>query len=155
MNANNLYLEYARVIKMCKGTELEDRPWECVKLDGKKDFYLGHPDFTRDYMTREFAVAIMEGRPVFVGDEFYNQHGVKLKLISQSWDFSGCTWTKPTPKRTFELNGEVLPCPIKERRATRDAISMLGDVFFFENSKDYEIWKRYFRKLLCEARDKS
>ena len=35
MKTEDLYLEYARVIKMCEGTEV--RPWECIR--GKGDYY--------------------------------------------------------------------------------------------------------------------
>ena len=35
MKTEDLYLEYARVIKMCEGTEV--RPWECIR--GKGDYF--------------------------------------------------------------------------------------------------------------------
>lgn len=34
MNQNDLYIEYARTIEMCKGTALENTPWVCVKCEG-------------------------------------------------------------------------------------------------------------------------
>ena len=46
MKTEDLYLEYARVIKMCEGTSA--KPWDCIK--GKNGYYFcnfnTHPEFT-------------------------------------------------------------------------------------------------------------
>lgn len=113
-NANEKYIEYARVIQMCKGTKFENEPWKCVRING--ECYLrDHPTFSRineeDYT---FAVAILEDEPLFVGDKVYWKHDgaefewgmVNHRLFAWSNDL-----TRTPPKRTFMLNGEELPCP--------------------------------------------
>lgn len=141
MNTNDLYLEYARVIKMCEGTKLEDRPWVCVRWRWKMSVewfdFPGHPNFseTNPSIFRkdvDFAVAVLEGRPVFVGDRVYakdaksENHPMSEGALVEKTGESGAfvefkngsafsisvfnneldphfTWTPP--KRTFTLNG--------------------------------------------------
>lgn len=140
MNTNDLYLEYARVIQMCKGTELEDTPWACVRWRWKMSVewfdFPGHPNFseTNPSIFRkdvDFAVAVLEGRPVFVGDRIYAKRpnsgmsngaevirdrtgqidivfdtgtAFSLKTFDNSCIEKYFTWTTPhTPKRTFTL----------------------------------------------------
>lgn len=116
MNTNDLYLEYARVIEMCKGTELEDTPWACVRWRWKMSVewfdFPGHPNFseTNPSIFRkdvDFAVAVLEGRPVFVGDTIYGKDSGVMQIIQKDsaiiWKLTSeyYTWTPPTPKRTF------------------------------------------------------
>ncbi len=69
----DLYLEYARVIKMCEGTPV--KPWRCVKYKGDLIF-TEHPALLTSFDSRnyDFAVAIIEDTPVFVGDTVYYKH---------------------------------------------------------------------------------
>lgn len=92
-------------------------PWECVKLDsfnGAPE----HPKFNLEPDRYQFAVAILEGKPVFAGDKVYSKTGELF-----DWSDPDClrqinfpniwTWTPPAPKRTFTLNGVELPCPVQ------------------------------------------
>ena len=74
MNTNDLYLEYPRVIRMCKGTALEDTPWKCVraKIRGAL-FTCDHPFFNGDPKGYTFAVGVLDNKPVFVGDSIYSK----------------------------------------------------------------------------------
>lgn len=171
MNTNDLYLEYARVIQMCKGTELEGTPWVCVKLNGENNFFKNHPDFTHAYMEWEFAVAVLEGRPVWVGDAVYLVLSNHTKSIISSYkDMSvfidGAYFPSrelgkyfslnpPKPKRTFTLNGVDLPCPIPntvKRAKPRVVINNVS--FFFDLFGDAKKVRDEIINLLTEARDK-
>lgn len=66
MKKVDLYLKYAEVIKMCRGTALEDTPWRMVKQYGEVAF--NHPTFDSNIEDYEFAITVIEGRPVFKGD---------------------------------------------------------------------------------------
>jgi hypothetical protein len=175
MNTNQLYKEYARVIEMCEVTELEDKPWVCVK--GRcKSIFLNHPHFDRDPSEYEFAVAVLEGKPVFENDIVYrkedgqkflvdgifqNERGlIKLDFDNSSaiWkqnNFAKCfTWTPP-PKRTFMLNGVELPCPVSSKRDfTQTGFSIDNVPFCFESFEDAITVKQAIVNLLTEARDK-
>ena len=60
--------------------------------------------------------------------------------------------TPPKQKRTFDLNGEQLPCPI--HRSSEHQLNLFGSIFFFESSEDkYKVAKALL-KLLCYVRDK-
>lgn len=67
-----LYLEYARCINMCKGTDVKS--WECVRLSTTPERSMVspyHPDFNLDPECYKFAIFILEGKPVFPGDILY------------------------------------------------------------------------------------
>ena len=100
MNQNDLYLKYAEIIKMCKGTALEDKPWVCVRFNGG-EFY-GHPRFDTLAKNYQFAVAILEDRPVFVGDSLYHPSGAKW-IVGDTDDLTGMPWQPPKPKRRIVL----------------------------------------------------
>lgn len=69
-NNIDLHVEYARVITMCEGTPV--KPWRCVKYKGDLIF-TEHPALLTSFDSRnyDFAVAIIEDTPVFVGDTVY------------------------------------------------------------------------------------
>lgn len=193
MNTNDLYLEYARVIQMCKGTELEHETGKCVRWKWKstdKWFYIehqGHPNFNGFTITMvdvDFAVAVLEGRPVFINDRIYAQspnydmldgaivtrtaHG---NLVAQFDDGKQIkiygfdngletyfTWeppAPPTPKRTFTLNGLELPCPKpKFKQGTDWTFDISGYLFGFDTKEECDLVYQAIIKLLTEARDK-
>lgn len=183
MNTNDLYLEYARVIKMCEGTELEDTPWVCVKIgDSTPSDNRTHPLFNHKPETYKFAVAVLEGKPVFENDIVYRKadgfkvlveeliDGRIIKLDSNNSspmltrnEFRQCfTWTPPTPKRTFTLNGVELPCPVNTDQACdikRDSpyaggYAVFNEIFYFDSLEDARKVEKEILNLLTEARDK-
>ena len=101
MNQNDLYIEYARIIKMCKGTALENKPWLGVKCKGVV-IKRCHPVFTAQPDSYEFAVAILEDRPVFVGDTLYHLSGAK-QIVGNTDNLTEMTWQPPKPNRRIVL----------------------------------------------------
>lgn len=112
MKESDLHREYARIIDMCEGTGLPVK--ECVKLRGQivdldvKPRFDDRPD---DY---SFAVAILEGKPLFVGDEVYwksagSEFDWDKGLFPDAEDYQEALTR--TPARTITLNGEKLPAP--------------------------------------------
>jgi hypothetical protein len=122
-----LVRKYIAVVDMCKGTALEDTPWKCVSFMRSKGWFNSHPNFSGESKYYEFAIAIVEDEPVFIGDILFDKNGLnkedecKVVGIDQRQclriDYSGytnvpwsawkehATWTKPETKRTFSLNG--------------------------------------------------
>lgn len=103
----DLHEEYARAIRMCKGTKVN--PGGCVKLSGVQHFC--KPDFTAAPNCYSFALAIVEDRPVFEGDVLYDKASIQCPADEDiCWDYSALSWNPPK-KKTFMLNGEELPLP--------------------------------------------
>lgn len=80
MKQSDLFRKYARMIDMCEGTAV--KPWWCVKMDGLQfNDECGKPKFDDNPDAYTFAIAIVEGKPVFKGDELY---AYNRKLIAHS-----------------------------------------------------------------------
>ena len=151
MNQNDLYIEYARVIQMCKGTALENTPWVCVKI---YDGFHSHPQFNRSPELYKFAIAILEDKPVFVGDSLYHPSGAKW-IVGDTDDLTGMSWQPPKPKRTFMLNGVELPCPVDWQESSNGDVAVIdGQVFWFKNKIDADLVRDTLSKIFREARDK-
>lgn len=87
--------------------------WECVKYRGEKT--CGHPNFTLHRHLYTFAVAALEGKPVFVGDKLWLKGGHQITVEDNLYINTGVmTWTPPA-KRTFEINGHEVPEPMREK----------------------------------------
>jgi len=107
MKTEDLYIEYARVINMCKGTKV--KPWKCIK--GKGIFYSDfdtHPEFKSPPYAYDFAITILEDMPVFVGDTVYHKltgikRAIESKLLVDDFKekFAWCP-----PKRTFIMTAQ-------------------------------------------------
>ena len=181
MNHEQLNREYwGRVFDMCEsynkehGTDI--KPWQCVRHDNKQwpieyhpPFELRHPDFPKEKFS--FAIAILEGNPVFVGDEIYAVDGrtfivkhevgrgnfaevkndVLWRRLDNGEDYF--SWTKPQPKRTFMLNGVELPCP--EKSETHCIMDHNGMKFYFKSLSDIDKWQNSYADNLTAARDKA
>ena len=99
MKKSDLYREYARVIDMCEGTGLEQ--FDCMKYMGC--IYRDHngsknPSFDRPASEFSFALAIVEGKPVFEGDVLYDSKGNKYNIPSGAeWYWNNYSWTQPKP----------------------------------------------------------
>lgn len=155
MNQNDLYIEYARVIEMCKGTVLEDKPWVCIKNEGR---FVDHPYFDMPPEFYEFAVAILEGRPVFPGDILCFKPSGSEYVASKHTTASAVsdmTWQPPKPKRTFMLNGVELPCPVDWRESSNGDVAVIdGEIFWFKTRMDADLVSDTLSKIFREARDK-
>lgn len=161
MNRNNLYLEYARVIEMCKGTSLEDSPWECVKdVNGP---ILTPPYFNAD--SYEFAVAVLEYKPVFVGDTLYSKHDGEKYTITDPDITSGLIdrlcweYKLPIPKRTFLINQQELTCPLNTINVNFSQTFSIStssgtNNFYFNSCEEMREVKDHIVSILNEAKNK-
>lgn len=156
MNQNDLYIEYARVIEMCKGTALEDTPWLGVRFN-ESEFY-DHPRFDTLVENYQFAVAILEDKPVFVGDILYLKAS-GLEYVADKYTtasaVSDMTWQPPKPERTFMLNGVDLPCPVDWKESRNGDVAVIdGEIFWFKTRMDADLVRDTLSKIFREARDK-
>jgi len=132
----DLFREYARVIDMCEGTKV--KPCACVKVNG---FALAseppsEPQCYFDEMYSnlfEFALAIVENRPVFKGDYIYLGIGLNgdkysvNKAFFETYKGHKFSWNPPKPKTVMV---EML---------REDAIKIAD---FFNISNCTSIWDR-------------
>lgn len=154
MKRSDLFREYARVIDMCEGTSVavEDGIKYRGKLmseivDEELSLFVHHPE------QYEFALAILEGKPVFKGDEVYfdNNRG------AFKWDFGDMvtdyievlTWAKP---RTFTLNGEVLPCP-REKQDINWSFNLESRLFYFDSAAERDKVRDAILRMLIDAKN--
>ena len=170
--SNELYLKYAEVIEMCRGTKLEATPWVCVKyLDGTiKDHPLFRNTNERDF---KFALAIVEDKPVFIGDVLYNDIfetkyivegtstcGLRLKGVYSGAYYEGnpklLTWK--IPKKIFKLGEYEFPCPKEVSEfwslplKTFDRYFIIDDnnAFLFDTEEDAKLVKDTLIKIFRE-----
>ena len=152
----DLNLEYwGRVHDMCDaynkqhGTNIDIK--QCVKYCGNSWESINHPVF--DSPNYDLAVAIIEDKPVFVGDKIYHKsmkHSVTI-IEGAFYDCRYWTLTPPKPQRTFELNGKQLPCPSKDDNYP---LEILGEFYYFESREDRNKVAKAINYLLDNARDK-
>ena len=109
MKKSDLHREWARVIDMCEGTNVD--PGDCLRIDGAP-CHLRYPLFGDNPDSYTFAVAILEGKPLFVGDEVYWKNGKdRFDWDRGEMDDYQESLTRVDPKYTITLNGEKLPAP--------------------------------------------
>lgn len=171
----DLMREYVWVSDLCDAYNKEHnagvKPWDCVRDCEGKSFLNDNIllEFIKDRHPLQFAVAILEGRPVFVGDEIYSKYGKKFVVcdgcidsLTEKYTFdyglfpwSELSWNPPTPKRTFTLNGVELPCPIPYKDGVMmPHLVIFGNVYHFENAAQIQEWNKAISGLLTEAREK-
>ena len=114
MKKSDLYREWARVLDMCEGLNIKQSIiWRCVKVEGMP--LNEEPRFIFHSSRYSFAIAILEDKPVFVGDKVYSKFdGMELRVDPSGFDWATVSWNPP--KKTFMLNGEELPCPDADGR---------------------------------------
>lgn len=107
MKKSDLFREWARVLDMCEGAQAN--PNKCWKFKG--DIVDSKPEFIQNPESYEFAIAILEGKPVFVGDKLYFPNGTPLIIECNELRETMSVLSWKEPKKTFMLNGVELPCP--------------------------------------------
>ena len=153
-----LVLEFwGRLYDMCDdynkrhGTNI--KPQDCVKHCGGKWNLKEPPMF--DGHKYDLAVAIIEDTPVFVGDKIYHKaHKHCVKIIEGDFDYRYWTITPPKPKRTFNLNGQQLPCPSNNEFCDTYLLDILGEYYYFESMEDRNNVAQAIDILFNNARDK-
>ena len=151
-----LNLEYwGRVHDMCDaynkrhGTSIS--PQQCVKNDGYIWNSKVNPIFNA--LNYDLAVAIIEDKPVFVGDKIYSKRTGQEVTVSEGFlSAIDYTLTPPKKKRTFDLNGKQLPCPSEDY--DESVLELLGENYYFDSIEDRNEVAREIIKLLDNARDK-
>ena len=151
-----LNLEYwGRVYDMCDsynkqhGTSIS--PQQCVKNDGYIWNSKVNPLF--DGRKYDLAVAIIDDTPVFVGDKIYTKRtGQDITVTEGFLSAIDYTLKPPKKKRTFDLNGQQLPCPSEDY--DESVLELLGEHFYFESLEDRNKVAKAINDLLNNARDK-
>lgn len=155
---------WGKIVPMAQAASI--KPWECVSTKTGYVFY-NHPNFSNnDKDNYTFAIAILEGKPVFVGDQVYANNCTQPLTIHGLSEQSGylavggCTnyaisilsWTPPTKKRTFMLGDKELPCPDKNKGGYQ--IALISSKHFFSDFHDAQKVANAIDEILTAARDK-
>lgn len=147
MNVSYLHRELARVLGMCKGTKV--RPTACWGVSGDRRDSGYMPTFGNAADLYEFAVAILEDKPVFPGDIIYNKNNGRGYIVKPhdpivQIDYSIFTWVK-----TFMLNDQELPCTVTDGKYA----FQLGTfaTYCFETQEDCNKVLNAINKLLQDA----
>ena len=153
-----LVLEFwGRLYDMCDdynkrhGTNI--KPQDCVKHCGGKWNLKEPPMF--DGHKYDLAVAIIEDKPVFVGDKIYTKRtGQEITVTEGFLSAVDYTLTRPH-KRTFDLNGKQLPCPVRARVTNVGTYMQLaGNNYHFNSAEDRNKVALAIVSILDSARDK-
>ena len=146
MKKSDLHREWARVLDMCEGLNIKQSIiWRCVKVEGMP--LNEEPRFIFHSSRYSFAIAILEDKPVFVGDKVYSKFdGMELRVDPSGSDWATVSWNPP--KKTFMLNGEELPCPDGNKGGYQ--ISLLSGRHYFSNFHDAQKVANAFDKLLSD-----
>lgn len=178
-----LYLEYARCINMCKGEDV--RSWECVRLIAESKFSK-HPIFNSEPEDYKFAIFILDGKPVFPGDILYLKSDIRKcevciggyyriendmlpdLFVSEDWNryMHGVkcelSWNPPVQKKAFTVNGIELPCPINNGPIVNNILtirsSKYSSCFEFQCDDDADSFALELIKIIrtaSEERSKS
>ena len=151
MRISDLYREWARVLDMCEGTNVD--PGLCWMYAGKGRNISGTPVFIENPEQYSFAVAILEDKPVFVGDKVWYtslnrfvkiKNAIQIELVIRGGQ---AAWQPP--KKTFTLNGEELPCP-SEFGKYRFQLGVF-EIHCFETPEDCTKVLNSINKLLKDA----
>lgn len=142
----DLHRKYAQINDMCEGTETP--PYKCVKHKNNLMFaeliFTGKPE---DY---QFALAIVEGKPVFPGDVLYLKDGgnkITVDIESEKKLIESLlSWQPPHPKKLV-LNGVELPMPLKTFKSDFEL------AIPFSSQADLDEFGRSFLAIVNEQRE--
>jgi hypothetical protein len=148
MKKAELHRKYADALELC---EKHNVPvCQSFKFDGN---YVGFlPTFTEYLDDYTFPLAVVEGKPVFVGDKLYNVDGTFAEILCNMSDpelfAKKHSWNPPTPikPKTFMLNGTKVPCPSIEPGGY--VLFIDNTNFYFRNRADSDRVKKYIFDLL-------
>ena len=151
MEQAELFKKYSDILIICTVFGFS-KPWGCVKVDGTVLGGSCNPSFLGSYSSYEFALGILEGRPIFKGDKVWSYgHEYKFdsKNFNEFWVSSATstvcvsrrldelTWTPPAPKKQFFMLGNktyVLPTASIPTNAGWSCINFDGVYFYWDSS---------------------
>ena len=152
MKKSDLHREWARVLDMCEGTTvLPTSAWKFknhIQDDKLPNFEYDNPELF------EFTVAILEDKPVFIGDTIYNKRLGSCHTVTDGTHISDVCWSGYSwhpPKKTFLMNGEELPCPDRSDKYELRIVGFHENIYYFYNNLDIRKVEAAINKLLQDA----
>jgi hypothetical protein len=153
---SDLHRAWARLLDMVENTGTA--AYECVKIRGMQctSYNIGFNDDPNVY---EFAIAILEERPVFVGDVVYTINGDERKITgvneygslesgSRTSSKNYLTWEAPNPKPTVTINGKTFLAPVITHEACTAWIVINETCFSFASRHERDAVGAELIKLL-------
>lgn len=149
MKISELHRKYADALDLCEKNNICYT--NAVRL--YKNELNSRPLFIEDPKEYSFPVAIVEGKPVFIGDELFNAFGEKMKVFdvqdpkALSENYS---WSLPKPK-TFMLNGVEFDMPEKYCTLNNGyGANILGSIYYFKSLGEYNKLRKLIGNILTE-----
>lgn len=131
---SSLYRKYADMIEMCEGTDIH--VYKCVKCNG--GILSDTPMFNYPPETYTFAIGIIEGTPVFIGDTVYSKNSRSLNIVDEHTALDLCTLVKQ--KKMMKIGDKEVPAPLSIQEASKLSSSYqiytAECPFVFENQYD-------------------
>lgn len=153
MKRSDLHREWERVLDMCEGTGAS--PGICWRINGHPGKNGCEPCLNDTTNLYEFAVAILEGKPVFVGDKVYRKPSGNEQIIFDNVGLDRVDWSLYTwnpPKKTFMLNGEELPSTSESGNHALYIFGKLSTpVHYFNTKEERDRVEDAINKLLKES----
>lgn len=138
----NCIKEYVRVSELCQEYNEENgtniKPWELVSYNRILNKFSNHPPFlmSQDLSKYEFAIDILEGRPVFHGDALYFTNGCRFTWGSIGTEFSAEEYFRYKRKGLFWEVDIDIPLSMKKSEL-KYVVEMLG-----RGTEHYRLWER-------------
>lgn len=169
---NDLLEKFRKCIEMCARDGYKISPSSCVKYMGRVQFTM--PTFNQLPERYEFALALIEGKPVFTGDILYfegkdyvareilyngslrltrNVDELVIPVLIIDKDKLNLLSRNPFKKKhMFMLNGEELPCPENKSREDTYNIILFDEEYGFATECDRDKVIGSLKKLLEDAK---
>lgn len=132
---SDLFRQYARVMDMCEGTNVS--VLDCIKFSGrpwmKLNKHNNEPEFSCDLSCYDFAVAILEDKPLFIGDTVY--HSTNGKMVISEYGppvrefIDQVTWNMP--ERKIKIADVKLPRPLDGKSSHQ--VGVCGTNYYFRS----------------------
>jgi len=135
---SDLFRQYARVIDMCEGTNVN--ALDCIKFNDRplvERNKSNEPEFILDPSCYDFAIAILEGKPLFAGDTVYCITKGSAMIISAYGPpvkefIDQVTWNKPA--RKIKIDSVELPRPLDDESPHQ--VGVCGTSYYFRSIDD-------------------
>lgn len=149
---SDCYREFARVVDMCAGTGVD--PVQCVRRLGAE--ISAPPSFQNPPGEYEFAIALIEGKPLFSGDTLYDKDGIAWKVDpGKGWTVEGLSWAPPL--RTIVINNQKINTSaavgmLKSDSRDRNNAKVYGfNIYAWRSEEERDIAMKVFADMMQPA----
>ena len=137
MKVSDLHRKYAAALDLCEKHGVNKL--YAIRFDGKFLSFL--PNFDLSIDKYSFPVAVVERKPVFVGDKLFAPCGSEItideylfELVKENVLVEKLSW-QPPKQKTFMLNGVEFVCPTRKKTESNPYVQVILNDFFILKMK--------------------